>query len=467
MRILKKITIFVFCIILLLPVFTFNTKENAISEIDNRALAQNPLTADSGEDFTTAAENYVNDRIGFRNEMILDYTILNDKLFGKMVHPSYTYGKDGYVFGAGLDMGIHYNEYHEVFADMVKKVQDYCDERGIPFLFVFNPAKPAVMTEYIAEGINYNREWVDEFLAALEERGIRYLDNTETLKAVKDAGENAFNKKYDANHWNDTGAYYGTNAMLEKLKQDIPTIHVNTDADVTLTEQKQESLLVSRFPIDEMVPVANIAAEFEDLSESYSSELELDQSYNAFGYYLNPQRIEEGAPKALVFQGSYMNVYGYRYLQNAFGQYIYVHDYQNILNFPYYYNIFKPDCVIFEVAEYTLSDGYFNFEKMKELQFNSPYSAAVSVAGKSEEYMPLGDIKVSRGETLTKLEWTCTEKLEQAWMLMGNSEYDLIRTKTGYTVTVLTEEYDKYKDELEVAGFANGTMMHWRKETLS
>lgn len=34
-----------------------------------------------------------------------------------------------------------------------------------------------------------------------------------------------------------------------------------------------------------------------------------------------------------------MNGYGYKYLQNAFGEYIYVHDYQNILNFPYYYNI--------------------------------------------------------------------------------------------------------------------------------
>ena len=117
------------------------------------------------------------------NEMILDYTILNDKLFGEMVHPSYTYGKDGYVFGAEIHMGIHYDEYHEAFADMVKKVQDYCDERSIPFLFVFNPSKPAVMTEYIAEGINYNREWVDGFLAALAERGVRYLDNTETLES--------------------------------------------------------------------------------------------------------------------------------------------------------------------------------------------------------------------------------------------------------------------------------------------
>ena len=30
----------------------------------------------------------------------------------------------------------------------MKEIQDYCDAHGIPFLFVFDPAKPAVMTEY-------------------------------------------------------------------------------------------------------------------------------------------------------------------------------------------------------------------------------------------------------------------------------------------------------------------------------
>lgn len=330
MKLLKKITILVFCIILLVPIFTFNMKKDAISEIDNRVLAENPLTVESSEDFTTNMENYINDRIGLRNEMILAYTVLNDKLFGKMVHPSYTYGQDGYVFGAGLEANVRYNEFHEVFADMVKMIQDYCEERDIPFLFVFNPAKPAIMKEYIAEGINYQREWVDKFLAALDERGVRYLDNTETLKNAKEAGIEVFNKKYDANHWNDLGAYYGTDAMLEELKKDIPTVHVNTEEDMEVTEVREESLLVSKFPIDEMVPVVSIYNELESRTDLFADELELNESYRGFGYYLNPERIEEDSPKALVFQGSYMNGYGYKYLQNAFGEYIYVHDYQNV-----------------------------------------------------------------------------------------------------------------------------------------
>lgn len=462
MKLLKRITIFVFCIVLLIPIFTFNTEKDAISEIDNRVLAENPLAVESSEDFTTDVENYVNDRIGLRNEMILAYTVLNDKLFGKMVHPSYTYGKDGYVFGAGMNVNVWYTEFHEAFADMVKMVQNYCDEREVPFLFIFNPAKPAIMTEYLAEGVNYQRKWVDLFLEALDERSVRYIDNTQTLKNAKEAGIEVFNKKYDANHWNEVGAYYGTNAMLEEMKKYIPTVHVNTENDVEFTKIKQESLLVSKFPINEMVPSAIVNNEVRGLTNLFIDELELDESYKGFGYYLNQNRLDEGAPKALVFQGSYMNEYGYKFLQNAFGEYIYVHDYQNILNFPYYYNIFKPDCVIFEVAEYTVSDRYFNLEKMKTLDFQSPYQFVLANSDISEGYLPLENMEVINGKKLTKINWTQSENLEQAWLLMGNEEYDLIQSETGYTVTVLTEEYQKYKDNLILAGILNGGMMYWQ-----
>lgn len=60
--------------------------------------------------------------------MIRSYTILNDKLFGKMVYPIYSYGKEGYVFGSGLTVDTKFGDYHIAFADMVKKIQDYCDK---------------------------------------------------------------------------------------------------------------------------------------------------------------------------------------------------------------------------------------------------------------------------------------------------------------------------------------------------
>ena len=131
MKIIRIAFICIFSIILLLPVAFFNFTPNAISEIDNRKLAENPFSAEG--DLTTNIENYVNDRIGFRDEMITGYTVLNDKLFNNMVHPSYSYGKDGYVFGSGITVSNNFGEYHVDFANMVKSIQDYCTAREIPF----------------------------------------------------------------------------------------------------------------------------------------------------------------------------------------------------------------------------------------------------------------------------------------------------------------------------------------------
>ena len=82
---MKKLKIFfivIFFILLAIPVVTFRTEENAVSEVDNRMLAANPVSAiREGEDATQAIENYVNDRIGLRNEMIELYTVGHDKIF--------------------------------------------------------------------------------------------------------------------------------------------------------------------------------------------------------------------------------------------------------------------------------------------------------------------------------------------------------------------------------------------------
>ena len=404
MKCIKIIFTVLFAIILLIPIAAFNFDEDAVSAIDNRQLAQNPLEADG--DLTQNIQDYVNDRIGLRDEMILAYTLLNDRLFDKMVHPSYVYGKEGYVFGAGLDVETQYTEFHEAFADMVKNIQTYCDERNVPFLFVFNPAKPAVMTEYVPTGINYNRDWVEQFFDALDKRGVRYLDNTAVLREKFEEGIMVFNQKYDANHWNDWGAYYGTQAMLEELRKDLPSIHITQTEELDISETLETSLPVSEFPINEMVPSITVKTPVQNISGVYSKELELNPSYKTFGYYVNQTRLEEGAPRALVFQGSYMNVYGYKYMANSFGEYIHVHDYQNVMDFSYYYNIFQPDCVIFEVAEYTFLNMYFNYESMCAMQLNPTLESAVSSYETQTDNLNTADINVQTGEALTKIQWT-------------------------------------------------------------
>lgn len=458
MRQIRMVTLILFAAVIVIPMSAFNFQEPSVSLIDNRELTANPFSEEmlGSGDLTENIENYVNDRIGFRDDMILAYTVLNDSVFHKMVHPSYVYGKDGYVFGNGLMVNGVYSSYHETFADMVKKIQDYCDARNVPFLFVFEPAKPAVLTEYIPAGTNYDRSWVDGFLKALDERGVRYIDNTILLREKTEAGEAVFNQKYDANHWNDLGAYYGVNAILEELQKEIPTVHVNQPEELTVSEVLQTSLPVSEFPIHEMVPSISIDMEINtDKYDLYVNELERHPSYQGFGYYVNEERLKEGAPRALVFQGSYMNSYGYKFLENGFGEYIHVHDYQNVIDFPYYFNIFQPDCVVFEVAEYTFSDGYFDYENMAAMNLNPVLEEIMAESAVlKEDEVDTDALAVEKGETLTKISWSCSEVYEYVWLSL-DTEYDMKKTETGYEVTVLSSVYEQYQENMKIIGMQN------------
>ena len=123
MKYVKIFTIVLFFMILLIPMLLFNFKSNQVSEIDNRKLIENPFTL-GRENFLSNVTSYLEDRIGFRNEMIYAYTIANDKLFGEMVHPTYTYGKDGYVFGK-MGKNQKFGDYGIIFSDFIEKTLSY------------------------------------------------------------------------------------------------------------------------------------------------------------------------------------------------------------------------------------------------------------------------------------------------------------------------------------------------------
>lgn len=452
MKIIRIILASIFSLILLVPVITFNFKPNAVSETDNRMLAESPFSPEvwGNGKFSDNFDKYVNDRIGLREEMIYAYTMLYDVFFSDMVHPMYTAGKNDYLFGSGITTNATvYSSFHERFALMVKEIQDYCEERNVPFLFVFNPAKPALYSENLPDGIVYSRKWVDSFFHRLDQLGINYLDNTKVLMEKKNAGEKVFNQKFDPNHWNYLGAYYGINAMLEELKKDIPTVHVNTFDDVTLSFEHKDSLLMAKYPINEDVPLITMNQSSQNIVDGYVDDIYLNQSYRQFGYYVNETRKNEGAPRALVFQGSYMNSYGKELTANAFSEYIHVHDYQNVIDFPYYYNAFQPDCVVFEVAEYTFMSTYFNFEKMSEIDYNPTLQSVMAEQSFANKSIDEIQIQITEGENLVRVTFNTKLNLDYAWLTL-DKEYDLIKTAGGYSATVPKSAYTQYAETMKV-----------------
>lgn len=433
----------------------FRLEPEAVSNIDNRMLAKNPfnieMRTDDG-DFTEEIEEYVNDRIGFRDQMILKYTLLNDRLFGKMVHPSYCYGQDGHVFFKMYD-NVEYGDFHETFADMVKKIQDYCEERSVPFLFVLEPSKESILDEYLPKGVQRDDSWRNMFLEALDKRGVHYIDNMVILQKKTDAGEIVFNQKYDVGHWNDLGAYYGTNMILSEVQKSFSGVHINTYEELEISQKLETSLEVSEFPIYEWVPEISIPTKAENLTNDFVEEVEINPNHPVFGYYKNQQRINENAPKVLMFQGSHMNSYGTKYIVNGLGEYIYVHNYQNIIDFSYYFNIFQPEYVIFEVADRTLLNPFFDYNHMKGMKLAPTLKSVETFVSKKENLILDPEmIHEEKGKMLTKVFWNGSDEIEEdyIWMVL-DKEFDMRKNKDGlYELTLLNETWENNKDALVV-----------------
>lgn len=442
----KVAVIGVFFFLIIIPMILFNWEENYISEMDNRELMNNPFgpnyirTEDS--DLTYDIETYVQDRIGLRTEMVYAYTVLNDILFDEMVSTLYTEGKDGYVF-SNMSPNIEFNSYHITFADMIEEIQTYCEERNVPFVFVFDPSKTTVLQEYLPEGVDYDASWVDSFMDELDKRDINYVNNTTILKEKEDAGESVFNKKFDANHWNDLGAFYGVNNILENLRTFYPSLRLNEKSEFEITRELNTMLLQSMYPINEYSPYFSLknSEAIEDITGVYSDEVELDPDYRHFQYTVNEAAKENGSPKTLVFQGSYMNEKGAKFLQNSLGEYIAIHDYQNVIDFDYYFNLFQPDCVVFEVAEYTLREQYFDSTRMSQMKLNPTLSSFEDVKAEHRELSSL-EIEKEEGTAIEKITVKgLDDNIDYVYIEIDGNIYDLKKAETEdcYEVSIEAE----------------------------
>ncbi len=354
---ISKIIIFTF--IILVPIITFNIKRDVISEIDNKKLMNIEDIFNVG-DLTNGIESFVNDRIGLRTSMVSAYNKSMDLLFDEMIHPSYQYGEEGYVFFKVSENKLD-SEFQEIYSNFIKNFQEYCQSRGIGFLYTVEPSKATVYEEYLPQGYINNDENLNYFTSLLKNKDINYLDNSEILiDAKKDT--QVFDKMYDAGHWNETGAFIGISNIIDRLNEldnRIGSLDLNKYEKVKYINK---TLPTSNFSINEETIHYNLIQDNSIKINDYNDEVLRDNNYRTFSYYKNP--TNEDLPKILIFVGSYFNGKE-KFLTDNFSEVIRIHNYKNVINYEYYINLFNPDIVLFESTEYTHSDTFFPREDMK------------------------------------------------------------------------------------------------------
>lgn len=357
--------------ILILPVIFLNTKENQISGIDNRVLAEWPgITWNLSS--KSAIEDFLDDRIGFREEMIEAYIELNDKLFHVMEHPLFMYGEDGHIFfkDASYIAGYQRLNTDAAFLDsmvgFLEQTQDYLESKNIEFLYFLCPDKKTIYPEYFPKSIHVktdNESVIEHMRSALSSTDVNYIiPDRELLEAKK--SQVVYNRKYDATHWNEFGAMLGHKLIDERIQEWFDDVPPLSEDDFDLSYKTMETLDVAKFPIHEEVPSYTLKNELGQDSTGY---LEPYLHCTTTSFYTHYQNPNAGNGKILlVFTDSYFAGYT-RFYTNRFSEVYFVHR-QNYDYLQYLVNLTFPDVVIFETAERSIMG-----EMAENANFNDYY----------------------------------------------------------------------------------------------
>ncbi len=352
-----------FFALIIIPIITINLKTNQVSEIDNRALAEFPKVI--SELKPASLEDYLEDRIGFRDEMITAYQVLCDRIFKKMVHPSYMYGKEGHVFFKDKSYTNDYQhlnldkKYVEACTSYLEQLDAYCESVGSDFLYVLLPDKKSVYAEYFPGTYNVygNVSLKDMLIEELKKTEIQYLFPLEDFLQAKDDVQ-LYNVVYDAAHWNENGAFLGHSIITEKLKLFYPKLDSIRKEDYIVSYEQVNSLLVSHFTIDEKIPKYRSVNHPWTVSKSIFSYIKCKP--DAHSYVVNESIPDR--PKLLLFHDSYFNSSAQYYAKN-FSEVLMLHS-KNLEDFQYYVSAFKPDIVMLESVERVLGPNGFLPDKL-------------------------------------------------------------------------------------------------------
>lgn len=359
LNIKEKIFIAIFMLILIVPFATMNFKPHQTSDIDNKVLTEFPDFSDFSSETINQIEDYVNDRIGFREQAIYAYTEAIDKVFSVMIHPLFMYGKDGHIYYKDKDYIAAYQrlntdeEYLGSFTDYLVKTNNYLEEKGIKFVYFLCPDKKTIYPEFFPDSVHVkedNKTVIDTMRSNLSNTNINWIIPDEELREAKKT-KVIYNKKYDATHWNEFGSLLAQKKLDDYFLTWFPEIKPLSEEDFTLEYVTMKNLDSSDFPINDDVPVYSLITDTsQDATELLNPYLDIE-SDTFYAHFMNPEVNNDKI--LLIFTDSYFATY-HKYYNNRFREVYYVHR-NNYEYLQYIVDLVFPSVVVFETAERSIS----------------------------------------------------------------------------------------------------------------
>jgi len=346
----------------MVPLSFSKLDSDAVARLDNRTLLPIPVSL---QGWVLYGEDVLQDRIGFREDILLFYRKAIYWLFNVFDHPMYNTGKNGHLYYNHFPTTLlsYQSLYEDADVEHIRNrlgvLHQYLQKKGIHFLFVHVPMKQNVYPEFVPA--YYGKKERPIFGEALEQSlknsGIPYLFTLDALLRQK-AIAPTHNKKFDPAHFNAVGAFAVHEAIAHKMKEFYPDYPPLQRSDYRQTTETRDLKYFFLPHTQEEIPVLErISRSFEIKNINDDLIHDLPNAKVTF----NPQAALK---KTLLLIGD-----SHMYEQNIYSTDrivldYYAHAFEKVYFIPYKHyrdtyailERYQPDMLLYQATEYMLLD---------------------------------------------------------------------------------------------------------------
>lgn len=357
----KRIFVFLFFLMILIPVFTTNFKEK-VSEAENRKLAGFPgIYRDEGkfnteiiEDF----ENWFNDNIGLRSNLVMLNAKMLYHIFGVLPASCDTVlGPDGEFNYATENIIRSYQHLDMIgeqelkdYVNSLQYVNDYLEARDIQMYYMQCWDKQTIYPEYFPKTVIQHGDISrTELITSIVEQGTS-VDVVNPKQALID-GKNeyeTYSRWGDASHWTERGAYIGYRTIMDAINKRNDgkyKVLLPEDYDIRMTDQG--CVLMGCIHKEEMLEEFEIASPHAYFSDEEPAWLSQWANKSRFVYYNDDVQNDD---TLLILGDSYLDNFLYDDLAESFHKVVFIWgDY--VVELPQIIDYYNPDIVLMENAE--------------------------------------------------------------------------------------------------------------------
>ena len=328
------------------------------SETENRTLAPFPrLTAlKEIKDLPRLAENYVNDRFGFRYQLVHLNSLVRYRL-GISSDKEVVIGNDGWLFYTAdqiLEQHTGANVFsHDELEHWVRQMEadrDWLAKRGAHLVILIAPDKNTIYPEKLPD---YPRPpgavtRFDQLAARLRSSDLDFVDPRAALLKAKERGLKVYFE--GDSHWTQRGAFIAYSLVMDHVRKIFPNVPAKTIEDYDVTWGPP--------PASDLAYILTLDHDLHYEIEHFSLRdppHELDArrtSRPGWGWRVVEVSTDlKDRPRLLVMGDSFVDyVLGPNFLYETFRDPVWTHHNLGMFDFNLVKEI-KPDLVIVEFAE--------------------------------------------------------------------------------------------------------------------